>query len=144
MNEIKNDAREFLDRAKEKISPIVEDVKEKAAPVVEDIKEKTAPVLEDIKEKTAPVVEDIKEKAAPVITKAKDAAESAIEAVKEGAEKIGSLFEEKGPGMNVKNELFDELEVQARSVKDAAQSKAEEMQRRLEELMGGKKEEPKE
>lgn len=133
MSEMKNDARDFLERAKEKINPIVEDVKEKAAPIVDDLREKAVPV-----------VEDIREKAAPVIEKAKDAAESAIEAVKEGAEKIGDLFEEKKPGLNVKNELFDELEAQAIGVKDAAKAKADELQRRLEELMSGKKEEPKE
>lgn len=122
MSEMKNETRDFLDHAKEKISPIVDDVKEKAAPIVDDLREKAAPVIE----------------------KAKGAAESAIEAVKEGAEKIGDLFEEKKPGLNVKNELFDELEAQAIGVKDAAKAKADELQRRLEELMGGKKEEPKE
>ena len=129
MSDLKNEARDLLNRAKEKINPLVEDVKEKAAPIVDDIKEKTVPV-----------VDEIKEKAAPVITKAKDIAEDAVEAVKEGAEKIGSLFEDKAPGVQVKNELFDELENQAMGVKDAAKAKAEEMQRRLEEMMGGKKE----
>lgn len=133
MSDLKNEARDLLNRAKDKINPVVDDIKEKAAPIVEDIKEKAAPV-----------VEDIREKAAPVITKAKDIAEDAIDAVKEGAEKIGGLFEEKAPGMHVKNELFDELGAQAADAKQAAMAKAEEMQRRLEELMNGKKEDPKE
>lgn len=129
MNDLKNEARDFLARTKEKLNPVVEDAKEKLNPIVEGTKEKAAPVVEDVKEKAL----EIKEKTAPVIEKAKGA-------VKEGAEKIGDFFEPKAPGLNIKNELFDELEGQVRDAKDAAKAKAEEMQRRLEEMMGGKKE----
>jgi len=122
MNDLKNEARDFLARAKEKLNPVVEDAKEKLNPIVEGAKEKAAPVIDDLKEKTAPVIE-----------KAKGA-------VKEGAEKIGDFFEPKAPGLNIKNELFDELEGQVRDARDAAKAKAEEMQRRLEKMMGGKKE----
>ena len=116
MNDLKNDARELLERAKEKISPVVEDVKEKAMPVIEDAKEK----------------------AAPVIAKAKDAASEAVDAVMDAAGKIGELFDDKIPVPHVDNELFGKLETEARAAKDAAMDKAAEMQRRLEELMGKK------
>ena len=97
--------------------------------------------LERAKENAAPVLEDVKEKAAPVVEKVRDAADSAVDAVKEGAEKVGDLFKKDAPGLNVKNELFDELDQQVRAQKDAAKAQAEEMQRRLHEMLHGKKEE---
>ena len=118
MHDLKNEAREMLDRAKERIQPIVEDAREKASPVIEDVKEK----------------------AAPAVARVRDIASGAVEAARDAAERIGDLFEEKGPGMNVKNDLFDSLEEDARARKGAAQDKAAELQRRLEELMGGKQE----
>ena len=97
--------------------------------------------LERAKEKAAPVLEDVKEKAAPVVEKVRDAADSAVDAVKEGAEKVGDLFKKDAPGLNVKNELFDELDQQVRAQREAAKAQADEMQRRLHEMLHGKKEE---
>ena len=99
--------------------------------------------LERAKEKAAPVLEDVKEKAAPVVEKVKEAADSAVDAVKEGAEKVGDLFRKDAPAPNVKNEFFSGLEEEVRAQKDAAKAQAEEMQRRLHEMLHGKKEEPK-
>lgn len=106
-----------------------------------DLKKEAQEALERAKGKIAPIVEDVKEKSAPVIADIREKTDGAIDAVKEGAEKLGSLFAPKGSAPNVKNELFDELEAQAVSAKEATRAKAEEMQRRLEEMMGGKKEE---
>ena len=112
-----------------------------AKEALERAKEKAAPAVEKVKEKAAPVIEDVKEKAARVVEKVRDAADSAVDAVKEGAEKVGDLFKKDAPGLNVKNELFDELDQQVRAQKDAAKAQAEEMQRRLHEMLHGKKEE---
>ncbi|MBQ8506700.1 MAG: hypothetical protein IJ466_04640 [Clostridia bacterium] len=127
MNDFLNEAREAIDKAVEK-----------AAPVVEDVKDKVETAVADLKEKAAPVIEDIREKAAPVVEKVKDGVTGAVEAVKDGAEKIGDLFVPDAPGMNVKNELFDQLGEQVQAQKAASMSKAEEMQKKLEELMGKK------
>ena len=132
MSELFNGAKEALERAKEKAAPVIEDVKEKA-------KEAAA----DVREKAAPVIEDVKEKAAPVVEKVRDVADSAVDAVKEGAEKVGDLFKKDAPGLNVKNELFDALDQQVRAQREAAKNQAEEMQRRLHEMLHGKKDEPK-
>ena len=114
-----------------------------AKEALERAKEKAAPAVENVKEKAAPVIEDVKEKAAPVVEKVRDAADSAVDAVKEGAEKVGDLFRKDAPAPNVKNEFFSGLEEEVRAQKDAAKAQAEEMQRRLHEMLHGKKEEPK-
>ena len=114
-----------------------------AKEALERAKEKAAPAVEKVKEKAAPVIEDVKEKAAPVVEKVRDAADSAVDAVKEGAEKVGDLFRKDAPAPNVKNEFFSGLEEEVRAQKDAAKAQAEEMQRRLHEMLHGKKEEPK-
>ena len=132
MSELFSGAKEALDRAKEK-----------AAPVLEDVKEKAMETAAGVREKAAPVIEDVKEKAAPVVEKVRDAADSAVDAVKEGAEKVGELFRKDAPAPNVKNEFFSGLEEEVRAQKDAAKAQAEEMQRRLHEMLHGKKEEPK-
>ena len=132
MSELFSGAKEALERAKENAAPVLEDVKEKA-------KETAA----GVREKAAPVIEDVKEKAAPVVEKVRDAADSAVDAVKEGAEKVGDLFRKDAPAPNVKNEFFSGLEEEVRAQKDAAKAQAEEMQRRLHEMLHGKKEEPK-
>ena len=132
MSELFNSAKEALERAKEKAAPVLEDVKEKAKETVGEVREKAAPVIEDVKEKAAPVVE-----------KVRDVADSAVDAVKEGAEKVGDLFKKDAPGLNVKNELFDELDQQVCAQKEAAKNQADEMQRRLHEMLHGKKDEPK-
>lgn len=94
-------------------------------------------LLNRAKEKIDPIAQNVKEKAAPVIAKAKEATAEAIDAVKEGGERIRDIFEDKKPGLHVKNELFDDLEQHAQEAKDAAKAKAEEMQRRLEAMMHG-------
>lgn len=136
MNDFLNDAREALEKAKEKAAPMMEDMKDKLEDAVSDIKEKAAPVVEDVKGKVEETVADIKEKAAPVVEKVKAGVNDAVEAVKDGAEKIGDIFSPDAPGINVKNELFDELGQQVAADKQASMDKAEEMQRKLRELMG--------
>jgi len=139
MSDLKNDAREFFEQAREKIAPIVESAKEAVNPVLQDVKEAVSPVLEDVKEAVNPVLEDVKEKGAPVVAKVKDAAEEAIDAVKDGAKKVEDFFSAPAPGLNVKNEFFSELEKEALAQKEAAKAKAEEMSRKLREMMEGKK-----
>lgn len=107
----------------------------KASPMAEDVKEKVGTTVEELKEKAAPVVEDVKEKAAPVVDKLKSGVDSAVDAVKDGAEKIGDLLTPDAPGLNVKNELFDELEDEVHQQKEESMSIAEDMQRRILELM---------
>ena len=136
MNDFLNDAREALENMAEKAAPVVEDVMEKVESAVEDVKAKAAPVVEDVKEKVEGAVADIKEKAAPVVEKVKDGVGDAVEAVKEGTEKIGDFLAPDAPGMNVKNELFDQLGEEVQAQKQASMDKAEEMQRKLRELMG--------
>lgn len=131
MSELFSGAREALERAKEK-----------AAPAVKSARDKAAAVAEDVKERAGAMAEDVKEKAAPVVEKVKGGVDSAVDAVKGGAEKIGELFKPDAPAPEIKNPLFDELEQEVRGQRDAAQTKAEEMQRRLREMMGGKREDP--
>ena len=135
MNDIFDSAKDALNRAAEKAAPVAEDVKEKLTEAAAEIKEKAAPIVEDVKEK----VDELKEKAAPVIEKVKDGVEDAVEKVKDGAEKIGELFTPDAPGLNVKNELFDQLGEEVKAQKEAAKNKAGEMQRMLEEMMKGTK-----
>ena len=99
-------------------------------------KEKAAPALENAVEKTMETVADVREKAAPV-------AEKVADAVKEGVGKVGDLFKKDAPAPDVKNDFFNELEVQAHMQKNAAMAQAEEMQRRLHEMLHGKPEDPK-
>lgn len=136
MNDFLNDTREALEKAKEKAMPIMEDMKDKLEDTVADFKEKAAPVMEDVKGKVEEAMADIREKAAPVVEKVKDGVSDAVEAVKDGAEKIGDILAPDAPGVNVKNELFDELGEQVAADKQASMDKAEEMQRKLRELMG--------
>lgn len=124
MSDIINETRAAIERAIMKASPMAGDVKEKVGATVEELKEKAAPV-----------VEDVKEKAAPVVDKLKSGVGSAVDAVKDGAEKIGDLLTPDAPGLNVKNELFDELEDEVRQQKEESMSIAEDMQRRILELM---------
>lgn len=84
-------------------------------------------------------LEKAKEKAAPVVEKVKGGVSDAVEAVKDGAEKLGDLFSPDAPAVNVKNDFFNELGEQAQAQKQASMDKAEEMQRRLRELMNGSK-----
>lgn len=128
MNDFKNEAREFFERAKEKIDPIAADVREAAAPVIEDVKAKAAPVIEDMKIKAAPVIDDVKE-----------AGSEFIEDVGEGARKLGSFISGVFSGSGEKNELFTELGQQAASTLDTAKARAEEMHQRLREMMNGDK-----
>lgn len=117
MNEFLNDARDALEKAKEK-----------AAPMVENAKVKLGETMDSVKEKAAPVVE-----------KVKGGVSDAVEAVKDGAEKLGDLLSPDAPAVNVKNDFFNELGEQAQAQKQASMDKAEEMQRRLRELMNGGK-----
>ena len=139
MKDFLNEAKETLEQAKMKAAPVVEDLKEKAEETFADIKEKAAPVLEDLKGKAEEGFAQLKEKAAPVVEKVKGGVSEAVEAVKEGAEKVEDFFTPDAPGMKVKNDLFNELGEKAQEQKSASMSKAEEMQKKLEELMRGNK-----
>lgn len=96
---------------------------------------RAVPMAEEVKEKVGTAVEDVKEKAAPVVEKVKSGVGSAVDAVKDGAEKVGDLLTPDAPGLNVKNELFDELEDEVRQQKEESMSAAEDMQRKILELM---------
>lgn len=132
MSELFDGAKLALERAKEKATPVIQDVKETIA----DARELAAPAIEDAVEKVKDVAADVREKAAPVVG-------GAVDAVKEGVEKIGGLFKKDAPApdVDVKNDFFSELEVQAHLQKQAAMAQAEEMQRRMHEMLHGKKDE---
>ena len=142
MSDLNNEVREsgvqeqvhVAEVVNEEKNPVLEGVKAKLEPIVENVREKIDPVVEDVKAKA----EELKEKAAPVIEKVKATAEDAVDAVKDGADKISDFFSADVPGLNVKNELFDELGEQVAAKKDAAKAKAEEMQALLEKMMGKK------
>ena len=104
-----------------------------AKEMAERAKEKAAPALDNLKEKVA----EAQEKAAPVVEKVKSGVSDAADAVREGVSRVGNLLNGGVAAPEVKNPLFDELEQQAREKKDAAKDSAEEMQRKLEEMMRG-------
>ena len=134
MSDLKNEARDALENAKEKAGNVFESLKDKAvewkdkaAPAVESLKDKAV----EWKDKAAPAVESLKDKAvewkdkaAPAVESLKDKAAGAVESVKRGRSRTAAG--------DVKNELFDGLEQQR-----SAQQEAEDMQRRLEALMRG-------
>lgn len=133
---------ELWNGAKEKIQDAAEKVQEKAAPALDGLKqkaaeakEKAAPALESAKEKVMDAAEKVQEKAAPVVDKLRDGVSDAVDAVRDGLRRAG------GSGPEVDNPLFDELDAQVRAQKSEAQARAEEMQRMLERMMGGGKEE---
>ena len=134
MSELFNGAREALERAKGKAAPMVE----KILNGVDDVVDSTVDAVKEVADDTVGAVKEtageMREKAAPMVDKVRDA-------VKEGAEKVGDLFRKDAPGLNVKNEFFADLDQQVRAQKDAAKAQAEEMQRRLHEMLHGKKEE---
>ena len=132
MSELLDGAKLALDRAKEKAAPVIRDVRETVA----DARELAAPAIEDAVDKVKDVAADVREKAAPVVDKVSDV-------VKEGVEKVGGLFKKDAPApdVDVKNDFFSELEMQAHMQRNAAQAQAEEMQRRLHEMLHGKKDE---
>lgn len=130
MSDLLDGARETLERAQEKAAPVLDNLKEKAA----EAKEKAAPAMENVKEKVLDAAEKVQEKAAPVVEKVRDGVSDAVDAVRNGLRRAG------GSRPEVDNPLFDELEAQARAQKSEAQARAEEMQRMLERMMGGRKE----
>ena len=89
----------------------------------------------DAKEKIQDAAEKVQEKAAPVVEKVRDGVSDAVDAVRDGLRRAG------GSGPEVDNPLFDELDAQVRAQKSEAQARAEEMQRMLERMRGGGKEE---
>ena len=111
---------------------------DKAKDMVEsgELKEKAKEAMENAKDKAEDLAETVKEKTAPVIDKVKDAATDAVDAVKDGVTRIAAGDR---PALNVKNELFDELGEKVAEQKEAAAEKAAEMQRKIEEMLGGGK-----
>ena len=121
MSDLKNEARDALENAKEKAGNVFESLKDKAV----EWKDKAAPAVESLKDKAA----EWKDKAAPAVESLKDKAAGAVESVKRGRSRTAAG--------DVKNELFDDLEAQALQQQRSAQQEAEDMQRRLEALMRG-------
>ena len=93
--------------------------------------EKDAATAGGLKERAAEIVEDVKEKAAPVVNKVKDAAEMVKDSV-------SRLAGGERPTLNVNNELFNALGEEVAEQREAAAQKAAEMQRKIEEMLGGK------
>ena len=118
MENLMNEAREAMKKAGEKMKPAMEELREKAEPVVEEIREKTAPVAEKIM----------------------DGAELAMDRVKQVAKDVGARLENAVPGADRKNEFFDALHDEAVEMKEEARQKADELQKKLEALMHGDKE----
>ena len=112
---------------------------DKAKDMVEsgELKDKAKEVVGNAREKAEDIAETVKEKAAPVVDKVKDAATDAVGAVKEGVNRITTGDK---PALNVKNELFDELGEKAAEQKAAFTEKADELQRKLEEMLNKGKE----
>lgn len=75
-------------------------------------------------DRAADAAENLKDRAAPAARKLKD---GVVDAVKDGAERIGEFFSERAPKdtLNVQNELFEDLEAQARARLEAARRQAE-------------------
>ena len=121
MSDLKNEARDALENAKEKAGNVFESLKDKAV----EWKDKAAPAVESLKDKAV----EWKDKAAPAVENLKDKAAGAVESVKRGRSRTAAG--------DVKNELFDGLEAQALQQQRSAQQEAEDMQRRLEALMRG-------
>ena len=121
MSDLKNEARDALENAKEKAGNVFESLKDKAT----EWKDKAAPTVESLKDKAT----EWKDKAAPAVESLKDKAAEAVESVKRGRSRAAMG--------DVKNELFDGLEAQALQQQRSAQQEAEDMQRRLEALMRG-------
>ena len=89
----------------------------------------------ELKEKAVGIVEDVKEKATPVVNKVRDVASDAVDAVKDGVNRLAGAEK---PPLNVNNELFDALGAEVAEQRDAVADKAAEMQRKIEEMLGGK------
>ena len=142
--------KDLADKAKETLNPIVDkardmvesgELKEKASDALEYAKAKAGELKEsaasgELKDKAAGVIADVKEKAAPVIDKVKDAAADAVDKVKGAATTV--ISGEK-PELNVKNELFSMLGEEVAKNKDAVAEQAAEMQKKIEDMLGGKK-----
>ena len=115
--------RNFMDKAKDMVES-------------GELKDKAREAMESAKDKAEDIAETVKEKTAPVIDKVKDAATDAVDAVKEGVNRIATGDK---PALTVKNELFDELGEKVVEQKAAMTEKAEEMQQKLEEMLGIRK-----
>lgn len=106
-----------------------------------DFKNDARDMAQHAKETLEPVISSIREKTSPTLDRMEQKANDAISAAKRSAKKLGDFLQQStAPGLNIQNEFFDDLEAQAMDAKNAAQDKAAEMQRRLEEMMGGTKE----
>ena len=81
----KNTTDKIKDIAKsvsEAAEPYIEIAKEKSAPVIDEVAKKTEPAISGAKEVTEPYLDKVKEKAEPVISGVKKATEPAANAVK--------------------------------------------------------------
>ena len=121
MSDLKREARDALENAREKAGSIFENIKDKAV----EWKDKAAPAVENLKDRAV----EWKDKAAPAVENLKD---KAVEAVKQGAGRVCDRA-----SSDVKNDFFNDLDAEARQQKAGAQQEAEAMQRRLEALLRG-------
>ena len=121
MNDLKREARDALENAREKAGNIFENIKDKAV----EWKGKATPAVENLKDKAV----EWKDKAVPAVENLKD---KAVDAVKQGAGRVRDRA-----SSDVKNDFFNDLDAEARQQKAGAQQEAEAMQRRLEALLRG-------
>ncbi len=121
MSDLKREARDALENAREKAGNIFENIKDKAV----EWKDKAAPAVENLKDKAV----EWKDKAVPAVENLKD---KAVDAVKQGAGRVRDRA-----SSDVKNDFFNDLDAEARQQKAGAQQEAEAMQRRLEALLRG-------
>lgn len=121
MSDLKREARDALENAREKAGNIFENIKDKAV----EWKDKAAPTVENLKDRAV----EWKDKAAPAVENLKD---KAVDAVKQGAGRVRDRA-----SSDVKNDFFNDLDAEARQQKAGAQQEAEAMQRRLEALLRG-------
>lgn len=143
--------KDLANKAKETVNPIVDkardmvesgELKDKANDVLADVKEKAEALKAsaesgELKDKANEVLAGVKEKAAPVLDKVKDTAGDVVDKVKEG---VTTVMSGEKPALDVKNELFSQLGEEVAENKDAIQQQAAEMQKKIEEMLGGDKE----
>ena len=121
MSDLKREAHDALENAREKAGNIFENIKDKAV----EWKGKATPAVENLKDRAV----EWKDKAVPAVENLKD---KAVDAVKQGAGRVRDRA-----SSDVKNDFFNDLDAEARQQKAGAQQEAEAMQRRLEALLRG-------
>lgn len=136
-------AKETLDKAKSAAADLRDsaasgELAQKAGDALQGAKEKAGELFEgakgavsDLRERAASG--DLAQKAGGAFDRAKDAASDALERVKGG---VGSFVNGREAPTSVKNEFFDGLDEEVAQQREAARAQAEEMQRRIDEILG--------